>query len=148
MDSGALVTDPTLQAEVTALLAAYGHAIDRCDADAWAALFHPEGSSAGPGRPTLRGREELRRWVVEHPRPDVLHMTTNVSVERVDGERVHVASHFLIVRADEGGAYSVMVAGSYADVLIRHESRLRFLSRVATPRVPAASAAPRSPGQM
>lgn len=143
MDDGVRVTDPALLAEVTALLAAYGHAIDRCDADAWAALFHPEGTSAGPGRPTLHGTAELRRWVLDHPRPDLLHLTTNVSVEGIGGDRVHVASHFLIVRADVGGAFSVMVAGSYADVLIRHGGQLRFLSRTATPRSPTTTTAER-----
>jgi hypothetical protein len=63
----------------------YGHAIDRCDADACPALFHLEGASVGPGRATLRGTDELRRWVLDHPRPDVLHVTTNVSVERIEG---------------------------------------------------------------
>jgi hypothetical protein len=61
---------------------------------------------------------------------------------------VHVASHFLIVRADEGGAYSVMVAGSYADVLIRHDGELRFFSRTATPRQQPTSAAAPDPEQM
>jgi hypothetical protein len=130
------VVDPNLRAEVAALVAAYGHAIDRGDADGWAGLFHPEGTSAGPGRPTLRGTQELRRWVLVHPRPDLLHVTTNVWVERLEGDRVHVASHFLIVQAGEGGGFSIMVAGSYADVLVRHDGELRFLSRTATVRKP------------
>jgi 3-phenylpropionate/cinnamic acid dioxygenase small subunit len=126
--------DPALQAEVLGLLAAYGHAIDDCDPDAWARLFHPDGTSSGPGRPTLRGHAELRAWVRDHPRPDLLHTCTNVEVVGMVGEEVHVRSHFVIHRVGPDGAFSVVVAGSYRDVLVRIADRLRFRSRVAVPR--------------
>lgn len=125
---------PQVLAEVHELLAAYGHAIDRGDAATWADLFHPDGTSAGPGRPTLVGRAALVAWLREHPRPDLQHTCSNVWVERVDPQGLHVVSHFVINKVDHAGAFSVLVAGSYRDLVVRHEGRLVFKCRVATPR--------------
>ncbi|GAA4671496.1 nuclear transport factor 2 family protein [Nocardioides nanhaiensis] len=122
-----------LAAEVHQLLAAYGHAIDRCDAVGWAHLFHEDGVSTGPGRPDLRGRAELETWVRDHPRRDLLHTCTNIEVV---GERdgvIDVRSHFVIHQRDETG-YRVAVVGSYADQLVRTDGRLRFWRRHATAR--------------
>lgn len=131
------MTSPEVVTEVESLLASYGHAIDRCDAERWAGLFHPRGISKGPGRRTLRGRAELARWVHENPRRDLLHTCTNIWIESGDAKALRVASHFVIHRADPSGRFEVAVAGTYADHLVRHEGRLVFLTRTATPRVGA-----------
>lgn len=122
-----------LVAEVHQLLAAYGHAIDRCDAVGWARLFHEDGVSTGPGRPDLRGRAELEAWVRDHPRHDLLHTCTNIEVV---GERdgvIDVRSHFVIHQRDVTG-YRVVVVGSYADQLVRTGGCLRFWRRHAAAR--------------
>lgn len=119
-----------LAAEVHQLLAAYGHAIDRCDAVGWARLFHEDGVSTGPGRPDLRGRAELEAWVRDHPRHDLLHTCTNIEVVAERGEVVVVRSHFVIHRHDEGG-HRVVVMGTYLDELVRIEDRLMFWRRAA-----------------
>ncbi len=123
-----------LLAEVHQLLAAYGHAIDACDAEAWVGLFHHDGVSSGPGRPKLRGRDELRAWVEDHPRADLLHTCTNVHVLGWRGDLLDVRSHFVIYAIDTDGTYRVSVAGSYADELCRVDGVLRFWCREATPR--------------
>lgn len=117
--------------EVQQLLASYCHAIDTCDAAAWAAVFHPDGTSAGPGRPTLRGTEQLRAFIEENPRPDVFHLVLNTYVDRVEGDRVWVTSNFVCLRVDASGGFSVLTAGRYADVLERRDGVLKIASRVA-----------------
>src|SRR5215207_7749706 len=70
--------------EVQAIQSAYCHAIDRCDAEAWADLFHPDRASSCPNRPTLRGTAELRRFLEEIPRRDFVHLTLKAGIERVE----------------------------------------------------------------
>jgi SnoaL-like domain len=123
---------PSPLVEVQAVQSAYCHAIDRCDPVAWADLFHPEGTSSGPDRPTLRGTAQLRQFLTEHPRPDFVHLTLNTVVTRLEGDTIWAAAKYVILQVGTEGI-TVAATGTYADVLERREGRLRFLSRVATP---------------
>lgn len=125
-------SDRDLLLDVIAVHAAYCHAIDRCDPQGWAAAFHEDGVSEGPGREPLRGRRAIRSYLETYPRPDLVHLTLGSMIERVVGETVIVAARFVILSLHAHGV-EVAMTGTYADELERDPSgRLLIKHRRAT----------------
>lgn len=120
-----------LLAAVGEVHAAYTRAIDAGDASGWAAVFHPDGVSAGPGRPTLRGRSELEAFVRQHHQPDVVHLTLNPVIDHVGADHLLVAARYVILRTVED-AWHVETSGVYADRLETWDGRLVLRERRAT----------------
>lgn len=118
-----------LLSEVAGVHAAYCHAIDSGDAEAWAQVFHPQGTSAGPGRSTLRGHEALRAFIRDHHQPHLVHVTVNSLITQVRGIHIHTAARFLILEARDDGSLAIVMTGVYTDVLVRHDERLCIRSR-------------------
>ncbi|GAB7535776.1 nuclear transport factor 2 family protein [Burkholderia sp. 3C] len=113
------------------LLAQYCFLLDDYKLDAFACLFANDGrwisrngEAQGPA-----AIETLLRALVPPPGPGTRrrHLNTNLSI-RLDGERAHVRSYFLVIRDSDNGP-AIAVAGTYLDTLVRAADGWRFQRR-------------------
>jgi hypothetical protein len=123
--------------------AAYAHAVDTNDGDAYADCYAADGwtdissfktvsklAEAGllsfmDQRGIIRGRENLRKsasLVKLH------HVTANVFIRSIDGDRARGSAHFVVFAPDDG---RVEHYGRYEDELMRcPDGQWRIVSRV------------------
>lgn len=121
--------------EIVRTLHAYGHAIDYGDEDGWVDCFAEDGMFDVRGRIQhfVRGREELRRFIVRHTRaPDAWHKHFMVEPLVVLEDGFATCSSYFTVLRDLDGVPVVGVFGRYLDRLVPEaDGRWRFTERVA-----------------
>jgi len=117
------------------LTIAYCWAIDTHDWDALTAIFTPD-AVAELGSPALRGIEAItgRIRAALEPLDDSQHLVTNHQVA-VDGDTATCRCYFHAqhVRHAADGGPNLVIAGRYADELVRTSEGWRICHRVLTP---------------
>ena len=117
--------------EILDLLARYSRAIDRGDAEGWAATFTEDGFFEALGTPSggvARGPAELRDFIMRRDpagRP-VRHWAGNVVIEG-DGDSATLRAYGQIIHVGEEGR--VEVTGIYHDTLLRVGGEWKFSQR-------------------
>ena len=113
------------------ILARYSRAIDRGDAEGWAATFTEDGFFKASGTPSggiARGRAELRDFIMRRDpagRP-VRHWAGNVVIEG-DGDSATLRAYVQIINVGKGGRTEV--TGIYHDSLLRVGGEWKFSHR-------------------
>ena len=118
------------RAEIHDLYARYAHAFDDADADAWAALFTPNGRFSPPGVDAVIGTEALREFVATRSSnlPGMRHVIANVVVG-TDGDRVSGRAYFVCFRLGGDGHLRMRNFGRYEDTFALHAGAWRIASR-------------------
>jgi 3-phenylpropionate/cinnamic acid dioxygenase small subunit len=125
---------PTLTAEdrfeIQDLYARYAYTFDDADADAWSALFTPDGRFAPPGVEPVIGTTALRAFVASRSSdmPGMRHVIANVLIE-ADGADVRGRAYFVCYRLDGDGSFRLRNFGRYFDKLARSDGSWRFAVR-------------------
>jgi uncharacterized protein (TIGR02246 family) len=124
------------RAEIEALMWRYVRALDTNDADAYAAVYTPDGQF-GSGPNATKGRDALRKMVAdmrqrrsaaeakgEKPAP-MYHVITNPSVEFLDKDRVRYQAYWMTVfgAAGQNTPPRVAAAGREHDELVRVDGK-------------------------
>jgi hypothetical protein len=123
--------EPTVEEDLAArqLLARYSHALD--DVDLHPALdatqFFDEGAELVIGDTAFRGTE-IGPFLASLT-PGGMHAVTNIALTKDPATgQLHCLSHFIFLQKAEA-SWQLVAAGSYADVLVLHAGRARFLRR-------------------
>jgi 3-phenylpropionate/cinnamic acid dioxygenase small subunit len=118
------------RAAIHDLYARYAHAFDGADADAWAALFTPDGRFAPPGMPPVVGTDALRAFAADRSdeMPGMRHLITNVLVE-ADGNGAKGSAYFVCFRLRGDGRFRLLNFGRYDDTFARHDGDWRIATR-------------------
>lgn len=126
------------RAEIHDLYARYAHAFDGADAEAWAALFMPEGRFSPPGIEPVIGTQALRGFVADRSSdlPGMRHVIANVLV-RADGDVVTGAAYFVCFRLGGDGQFRIRNFGRYEDTFARHGDGWRIATRDVVSELPA-----------
>ena len=116
--------------DIQDLYTRYAHSFDDADADAWSALFMPDGRFAPPGIDPVVGTEALRAFVSNRSTdsPGMRHVIANVLID-VDGNEVTGRAYFVCYRLDGDGGFRLRNFGRYVDKLDRHDGSWRFAVR-------------------
>ena len=120
-------------------LHAYGHSVDRADAEEYLELwtedaaFDSRGRSPGDVNRVVRGVEARTDFIEHFSRPPVgwhQHQIVEPLIE-VDGDTAQVRSYFCVLREEEEMP-AVWVFGRYRDTLVRcSDGAWRFSERIA-----------------
>lgn len=118
------------RAEIHDLYVRYAYTFDDAEADAWAALFMPDGRFAPPGAEPVIGTAALRSFVASRSSdvPGMRHLIANVLIE-TEGDEVRGRAYFVCYRLDGDGGFRLRNFGRYIDKLARHEGSWRFAVR-------------------
>jgi len=99
--------DTASRVEIVELFARYCHFVDHGEADAWAALFAPDGSFEVAGIMRLEGTDQLRGMpgvVTEQGGGKWRHQVTNLVIEPGTGaDQASVRAYGLVTDWREGG---------------------------------------------
>ena len=102
-----LSIDTASRVEIVELFARYCHSVDHGEADAWAALFAPDGSFEVAGVMRLEGAEQLRSMpgvVANHGEGKWRHQVTNLAIEPgAEVDTASVRAYGLVTDWREGG---------------------------------------------
>lgn len=113
--------------EIEELMWNYIRALDSGDAEAYAALFTPDGQF-GRGASAVKGREALKKMVLDarqqmnakqqegEKRPRMYHVVTNTHIEFIDGNHARYHAYWMGAFASGGGLTS---AGREVNELVR-----------------------------
>jgi uncharacterized protein (TIGR02246 family) len=113
--------------EIEQLMWNYIHALDSGNAEAYAALFTPDGQF-GKGDAAVKGREALKKMVLEarqkldadkksdKPKPRMFHVVTNPHIEFIDENHARYHAYWMGVFAAGGDVTS---AGREVNELVR-----------------------------
>lgn len=114
---------------VRALLAAYCQKVDDKDTAGVVALFSPDAALA-MGEIEHTGRDAISAfYTAVAANPPGKHLTTNIIVAAVGGNRFNVTSDFAFVRKTDDGGYAFARVGRYLDVVERKGSEYWFARR-------------------
>jgi hypothetical protein len=118
--------------EIHQLYAAYNHAVDDGDGEAFAACFVPDGRLGGAV--DISGGEALTAFARAVPvaRPGIRHNASNILL--APGEDADAASGkaYLTVVVSKDGESTVSTTGKYVDTLRRTPEGWRFVERLFT----------------
>jgi uncharacterized protein (TIGR02246 family) len=116
--------------EIQGLHARYAHSFDGADAEAWAALFTPDGRFVPPGLEPVVGTEELRAFIAARSQdaPGMRHVIANVVAEP-DGDQARGSAYFLVFRLGGDGQFRLRNFGRYEDRYERVDGGWRIASR-------------------
>jgi uncharacterized protein (TIGR02246 family) len=124
----ALTADDRLA--IAELLARYNHAIDHFEAEAWAALFTPDGALVANGQVRASGRPALTAYVAarrEAATPVIRHVLSNIVIDPAPhGARVRAYVQAFRIDDWTGAPY---VMGEYDDEVVREDGRWLFRRR-------------------
>ncbi len=112
------------RAAIHDLYSRYAYAFDGADADAWAALFTPDGRFAPPGVDAAVGTEALRSFVADRSSltPGMRHVMANVLVEPGDDDGVATGrAYFVCFRMGGDDHFRLRNFGRYEDRFERRE---------------------------
>jgi len=114
--------------EITQLYAAYNHAVDAGDGDAFASCF-VAGGALVPGGDPITGSEALAGFARSVPGavPGIRHMATNVVVSG-DGDAATGACYLTVLIV--GAQPQMLMTGRYRDTLRREAGGWRFVERL------------------
>lgn len=123
--------DPTCEEDLAArqLLARYSHVLDDVDLHPLldASQFFDDEAELVVGDTTFRGND-VGPFLASLT-PGGMHAVTNIALTRDSRTgHLHCRSHFTFLQPAEG-AWHVVAAGTYVDVLVLHGQRARFLRR-------------------
>lgn len=121
------------RAQIEKLMWRYVRALDTENADAYAALFTPDGQF-GSGANATRGHEALKKMIADlrqraadaeaksgEKRPPMYHVIANSCLDFVDKDHAHLEAYWMTVFAQGGPNVPVRVAaaGREVDELVR-----------------------------
>lgn len=135
------------RAEIEALMWRYTRALDTTDADAYAAVYTPDGQFSAGGNVT-KGHEALSRMIAGvkagrdataakgEPVAPMYHMTMNDNLTFVDKDHARIDAYWQTVFGAVGQKVPVRVAaaGRSVDHLVRVNGRWLIQSRDVAPR--------------
>ncbi|MBM4385026.1 MAG: nuclear transport factor 2 family protein [Deltaproteobacteria bacterium] len=116
-----MLPTPEDHAAICDLYARYCLALDRCDADAWVALFTADARFLVYGR-EWSGHEGLRQ--LSTAAPSGLHLGGVPQIEMTSASSAHVARNLLFAPSDGSATRSAV----YEDEVLRTESGWRIAS--------------------
>lgn len=121
------------RAEIEKLMWQYVRALDTEDADAYAAVYTPDGQF-GSGANAVQGREALKKMINDlrkraadaeaktgEKRPPMYHVLTNSYIEFIDRDHARMQAYWMTVFAGSGQTVPprVAAAGREVDELVR-----------------------------
>jgi len=136
------------RAEIEALMWRYARALDTSNADAYAAVYAPDGQF-GNGPNATKGRAALKKMIAdgadrqkaaqakgEAPRPPMYHMTMNSHLSFVDKDHARIEAYWQTVfgAAGQSTPPRVAAAGREVDTLVRVNGQWLIESRDVAPR--------------
>jgi hypothetical protein len=135
------------RAEIEALMWRYTRALDTRNADAYAALYTPDGQFSA-GSNATKGRAALHKMVADlkasydagvakgEPQAPMYHMTMNHYLEFVDKDHARLHAYYLTAFGPAGGKVPLRVAavGRSVDHLVRVNGQWLIQSRDVSPR--------------
>ena len=135
------------RAEIEALMGRYTRALDTRNADAYAAVYTPDGQF-GSGANAIKGRAALRKMVADlnerataaaakgEPGPAMYHMTMNSHLTFVDKDHARLEAYWQTVFGANGPNVPprVAAAGRSVDELVRVNGQWLIQSRDVAPR--------------
>jgi 3-phenylpropionate/cinnamic acid dioxygenase small subunit len=132
--------------EIEALMWRYVRALDTNDAEAYAAVYTPDGQF-GSGPNATKGREALTKMVADmrqrrseaeakgEKRPPMYHVITNPYIEFIDKDRVRYQAYWMTIFGAEGNTQPrVAAAGREYDELVRVNGKWLIKLRDVAPR--------------
>ena len=134
------------RAEIEDLMWRYTRALDTTDADAYAAVYTPDGQFSA-GANATKGRDALRKMVADLRqrqaadeakgvrRPGMYHMTANHAIRFLDRDRARVDAYYLTAfgAAGESTPLRIAAVGRSVDELVRVDGRWLIKSRNVAP---------------
>lgn len=134
------------RAEIEELMWRYTRALDTTDADAYAAVYTPDGEFVA-GANATKGHEALRKMIADlHARnaaddargvkrPAMYHMTANEVIRFIDKDHARVEAYYLTAFGAAGANTPLRVAavGRDVDELVRVNGRWLIRSRNVAP---------------
>ena len=134
------------RAEIEDLMWRYTRALDTTDADAYAAVYTPDGQFSA-GTNATKGRDALRKMIADMRqgqaadqakgvrRPAMYHMTANHAIRFVDRDRARVDAYYLTAfgAAGENTPLRIAAVGRSVDELVRVDGRWLISSRNVSP---------------
>lgn len=135
------------RAEIEALMWRYTRALDTRNADAYAAVFTPDGQF-GSGPNATKGRAALHKMVAGlkanydagvakgEPQPPMYHMTMNHFVEFVDKDHARLHAYWITAFGPAGEKVPLRIAavGRSVDHLVRQNGQWLIQTRDVAPR--------------
>ena len=135
------------RAAIEALMWRYVRALDTLDADAYAAVFTPDGSFHA-GRNSEQGSAELKKMITdlkqnradreakgEPPTPAMYHMILNHTIEFIDKDHARYDAYWTttFAPAKQGESARVAAVGRSVDMLVRVNGKWLIQSRDVAP---------------
>jgi hypothetical protein len=135
------------RAEIEELMWRYARALDTLNADAYAAVYTPDGQF-GTGANATKGHAALKKMIVDtnerqtaaaakgQPRQPMYHMTTNSQLTFTDKDHARLDSYYLTAFGAVGQNVPVRVAaaGRSVDQLVRVNGKWLIQTRDVQPR--------------
>jgi uncharacterized protein (TIGR02246 family) len=147
-DDQALAAEMHDRAAIEALMWRYVRALDTLDADAYAAVFAPDGQF-GSGENASKGTAALKKMVADlkagratreaagaAPTPAMYHVITNDSLEFIDRDHARYDAYWMTVFASSGQDQPPRVAavGRSVDMLVRLNGKWLIQTRDVAPK--------------
>ena len=110
---------------ITQLYARYSHAIDARDHHAFLGCFTSDGRMEIVGGPAFAGPSGLAEVIAARTPSSPRHETSNILVDRAEGERAAARAYF-VLRSGQG---QPAASGRYEDELVRTSTGWRFGAR-------------------
>ena len=136
------------RAQIEKLMWQYVRALDTDNADAYAAVYTPDGQF-GTGATAVKGREALKKMINDfakraadnetktgQKRQPLYHMVTNSYLQFVDKDHARLEAYYITVFADGGPNQPprVAAAGREVDELVRTNGQWLIKSRDVAPK--------------
>jgi uncharacterized protein (TIGR02246 family) len=136
------------RAQIEKLMWQYVRALDTGNADAYAAVYTPDGQF-GSGATAVKGREALKKMIVDlakraaeneaktgQKRQAMYHVLANSYLEFVDKDHARMEAYWMTVFADggQGRPSRVAAAGREVDELVRANGQWLIQSRDVAPK--------------
>jgi len=114
-------------ADITQLYAAYNHAVDNGEGEAFAAFFVADGALVPGGQP-IAGADALAAFATSVPTslPGIRHLASNILVS---GEGDDATGRCYLTVLIAGAQPQVLMTGRYQDTLRREADGWRFVRR-------------------
>jgi uncharacterized protein (TIGR02246 family) len=147
-DDHTLAQEMQDRAAIEALMWKYVRALDTLDADAYAAVFAPDGQF-GTGEAARKGTAALKKMVTDlkdgrttreaggaAPTPAMYHVITNDSLEFIDRDHARYDAYWMTMFASSGQDQPPRVAavGRSVDMLVRVNGKWLIQSRDVAPK--------------
>jgi uncharacterized protein (TIGR02246 family) len=144
----ALAGEAEDRVQIEKLMWNYARALDTENADAYAAVYAPDGQF-GSGATAVKGREALKKMISDlakraaenekktgQKRQPMYHMTANSYLEFVDKDHARLEAYWMTVFADGGSdkPSRIAAAGREVDELVRTNGQWLIKSRDVAPK--------------